>query len=314
LTPEDFMPTDEVVDVGETSLDLRRRELLKRVAAPISVVALIVITIFAIAFYAQEANRSGVLLLSDNVLATLEQQINQEVSAYLYPAIRATRLARDTTTRYDITDPLLVLQAFAASALRQIPQIDAFYSGDAKGDFVMVQRGPAGGTRAKLIQNAQGARRVEWVSYDADGRVVGREQVSEDDYDPRNRDWYQGAQNSDDVYWTDVYVFYTHREPGITASVRYSDASGEVRVFGVDITLKVLSDFLVSLHIGTSGRAVIVDEGGHVIAAPYNSKLLHEQDGQLATERVDDLGDPILTAAYDRYRVCAVKGGAFQWV
>jgi adenylate cyclase len=294
------MPTDEIVDVGETPVELRRRHVLSRVGIPIVAVALIVVVVFAIAFYAERANSSGVLLLSDDLLATLGERISQEVASYLDPAIRVTRLARDATTQLTIADPLAALQALASSALKQIPQVDALYSGDGSGNFIMVQRGAAGGTTTKLIRNTPGSRRVELIRYDADGRVIGRQEVQGDDYDPRTRDWYKGALNTDDVFWTDTYVFYTHREPGITASIRYGNAG---RVFGVDITLKVLSDFLASLKIGRSGRAIIIDHRGNLIAAPSSSKLLPTQADQAVTARIDDLGDPVLTAVYDRYRI-----------
>jgi class 3 adenylate cyclase len=85
--------------------------------------------------------------------------------------------------------------------------------------------------------------------------------------------------------------------------VPYISPDRVTRVFGVDITLKALSDYLASVKIGVSGRAVVVDETGHLIAAPNASRLLREQDGQLITARLDQIDDPALVAAYDRFRV-----------
>jgi hypothetical protein len=115
------MSTDQVVDVSTTPVDPRRRRVLMRTGIPIAAVALIVAVIFAIAYYAERANRSGVLLLSDDLLATLQERIGQEVSAYLDPAVRATRLARDMTAQTTIPDPLGALQSFVSSALKQNP-------------------------------------------------------------------------------------------------------------------------------------------------------------------------------------------------
>jgi len=74
-------------------------------------------------------------------------------------------------------------------------------------------------------------------------------------------------------------------------------------VFGVDITLDALSRFLGSVAIGRSGRAVIVDGNGQLIASPNSGRTLHEIDGELATLRIDQLGDEVLTHAYDRLRI-----------
>ena len=74
-------------------------------------------------------------------------------------------------------------------------------------------------------------------------------------------------------------------------------------MFGVDITLDALSRFLGSVAIGRSGRAVIIDGNGQLIASPNSGRTLHEIDGELATLRIDQLGDEVLTHAYDRLRI-----------
>jgi adenylate cyclase len=297
------MSTEDVVDIAGSPMQRRRRQFWRRVVIPIGGVVLVIAAILAIALYSERANRSGVLRLSDDLLTGLERRISQEVTAYLDPATRAARLARDMVARTTIADPRSALEAFAASALRQIPQIDAFYTGDGAGNFMMVQRGTNGGTNIKLIDNTPGSRVVVWVRHDADGHVVQRDPAPDDKYDPRTRDWFQGALKSDDVFWTGIYVFFTRRVPGVTAAIRYSGADGVNRIFGVDITLQALSNFLATLKIGQTGRAVIIDDSGHLIAEPDATHLLREANGQLMTVRMDEINDPVLAAAYDHYRI-----------
>ncbi len=297
------MVSDEVVDIDSIPKVLLRQRVWLRIGIPVGGVAMVIAAILAIVLYSERANRAGVLLLSDDLLAGLPQRISQEVSAYLDPATRTARLARDMVARGTITDPRATLEAFASSALWQVPQIDAFDTGDTDGNFLMVQRSAAGGTRTKLIRNSPGPRVVEWIDHAPTGRVTERVQDPNDQYDPRTRDWYKGALKADDVFWTGAYVFFTHRTPGVTAAIRYRGQDNTDHVFGVDITLKALSDFLASLKIGRSGRAVIIDDSGHLIAAPDMSHILREQNGQLATVRLDQFDDPMLAAAYDRFRV-----------
>jgi class 3 adenylate cyclase len=297
------MSTDDVVDISDAPSHSRRRWVWLRVGVPVGGVALVIIAILGIALYSDRVNRVGVLALSDDLLDGLQSRIAQQVASYLDPATRATRLARDMAAQTAVADHPALLQAFAASALRQIPQIDAFYVGDAAGNFMMVRRSAAGGVDTKLIRNAPGAREVEWIHRDAEGRVIGQEQNPTDDYDPRTRTWYQGALNAEDAFWTSVYIFFTDRLPGVTAAIRYRGPDGAERVFGVDITLEALSHFLASLKIGRTGRAVIVDGSGHLTAAPDASHILREQNGQVTAVRLDQLDDRVLTSAYDRFRV-----------
>ncbi len=297
------MQTEEVVDSRPARSDSEPKRLWLRVGVPTGGVALVIAAILAITLYTDRVNRAGVLALSNNLLAGLQARIARQVSGYLDPATRAALLTRDMVTRNAIADPRTALQAFAASALREIPQIDAMYVADPAGNFMMVRRGPAGGTATKMIRNEPGPREVSWVYRDRAGQVTRIEQTPKDDYDPRTRGWYQGALKTGDVFWSDVYVFFTDRAPGVTAAIRFDDPTRGERVFGVDITLKALSAFLASLHVGRGGRVVIIDDTGRVIAAPDPDQLVRGEGAALAAARVDELGDAVLTGAYDRFRV-----------
>lgn len=295
------MPTEEVVDLDLAPAQGQRKGLWLRIGAPIGGVLLVFASILAIIFYTDRVNRVGVLGLSNSLLAGLQAHIAQQVSGYLDPATRAALLARDMVARNAVPDNRAVLEPYAASVLKHMPQIDAFYVADRQGDFMMVRRGDDGGTATKLINNAPGARAVMWVYRDKNGNVVRTEPTPADDYDPRTRGWYKGALATKGVFWTGVYVFFTARAPGVTASILTPDKAGTV--FGIDITLKALSDFLATLHIGKTGRAVIIDGAGRLIAAPDGSRVLRGEGKDLTTVRIDELSDRALARAYDLSRI-----------
>jgi class 3 adenylate cyclase len=295
----------QVVDISVDPLDerRRRRRAFLRIGIPIAGVVLMIATILTIALYSNRANRNGVLALSNGMIDTLEGRIALEVSAYLDPAARAVKVARDTIRGGAIGDQMPSLEILAASLLRETPQLASFSFADADGNYALVRRGEAGGVDEKVVHNAPGPRVVTWIHRNAAGEETGREEDPKDDFDPRTRPWYVGAQTSDGQSWTGVYVFYSDRQPGLTVSVRHVGADGRHYVFGVDITLLALSNFLSSLEIGRSGRAVIMENTGQLIAAPAGSAIMHETNGVLTTMRVDELGDAVLTHAYDRFRV-----------
>ena len=143
------MSAAEVVDTSGTRVGLGRRRAWLRIGVPVGGVALVILAIAAIALYSERANRAGVLLLSDDLLDSLQRRIAAEVTSYLNPAIRATRLVRDMVARDADADHSAALVSFATSALRQTPQIDALYSADSEGNFAMLQRDEGGGTRTK---------------------------------------------------------------------------------------------------------------------------------------------------------------------
>lgn len=296
------MAIDEIVDISGRKVR-RRRQFLLRVGGPVLGVVLVILSILGISLYSYQANRAGALVLSEAVLDALQARIAREVSSYLNPATQAALIARDMVARNAISDGQAAIEGFAASMLNQVSNLEGFYVANGDGDFTMVRRDPAGGTDTKLILNRPDARQVSSVHLDAAGQLVDRTTNPQDDFDPRQRVWYQGALKTEDVYWSAPYIFFTTQAPGITAAIRFQRTGSVDRVFGVDITLEALSGFLASLQIGRTGRAAIVDSAGNVIAAPGLVRPVGADGRQTVPTATGALNDPALINAYDRFRV-----------
>jgi adenylate cyclase len=90
----------------------------------------------------------------------------------------------------------------------------------------------------------------------------------------------------------------------VTAALPVIMDDGEIRgVLGLDIELEQMSAFLASLHIGRSGQAMIIDEVGRLIAYPDMTRTFQQVGEELQPVWLDELGDPMLTRAFDRFRV-----------
>ena len=174
----------------------------------------------------------------------------------------------------------------------------------------MVRRYEDGGSQGletKLIHNAKssvGGFAIELTRRDLAGAVLSREAKPWDNYDARTRPWYLGASERLGTYWTEVYPFFTGQAAGVTASIPLVTADGTVRaVIGADVTLANISRFLGSLTIGKTGLAVIIDDRGRLIAHPRAQLVQRGEGGQVRLSTVDDLDDPVMQRAFDRYRV-----------
>jgi class 3 adenylate cyclase len=296
----------QVIDTSVDPLDerRRRRRALLRIGFPIAGVVLLIAAIIAIALYSERANRRDALALSQDLLSTLDDRIALAVSAYLSSATRFVAVGRDVVKEGSIMSRLPMIKTVGPSLLRQAPQIAILSFANEDGNYVMVRRGTEGGTDFKVIENEPGPRRVTWIHHNAAGEEIGREEDPSDDYDPRTRPWFIGAAETDGVFWTGVYVFFTDQKPGLTASVSYRGPDGRLQILGADIALEDLSRFLSSLKIGRTGRAIIMDGAGRLIATPKGSDVVRKDaTGAFITAEIHELGDPALTAAYDRFRI-----------
>jgi adenylate cyclase len=281
----------------------RRRRLL-RVGVPIIFVALLIGAILGIALFSYESNRRGASVLSDDLLEALETRIGTEVATYLAPAPKMVQFARQTLAGGSFEpDNIAQVEKFGRNVLRTYDQIASFYVSDGAGQFLMILRNVQGGTDTKIITTEDRNRRVRLIRRDAFGQSLAEEEPL-DNFDPRSRPWYRGAVAARDLYWTDVYVFFTQRTPGVTTALPFISDDGAIgAVYGVDVTLAALSRFLQGISIGTTGRAMIIDAEGRLIAFPEPDRILRDDNGTLVTRRLDEMDDLALTRAFNRLRI-----------
>lgn len=136
--------------------------------------------------------------------------------------------------------------------------------------------------------------------------VIANKSISEPNigektgYDPRKRGWYISASKSQNLTWSDVYLFAAtvRGETGITASRSIYDREGKFKgVFAVDISLLSFSKFLADSKISPNSQSYIINETAEVIASSteLKSSMVKEDSFKLMT--VQDSNDPILISA-----------------
>src|SRR5262245_19694525 len=103
---------------------LHRR--LQRIGLPVLGVIMVIGAILAIAIYSDQANRAGVLGLSNDLLNELDHRIEQQVTSYVDPAGRAMAIINETLAGTEPEARSALFVRVAASALRAVPQIAQF--------------------------------------------------------------------------------------------------------------------------------------------------------------------------------------------
>lgn len=301
------MRGDEIIDVDVDPHELRRQRWrrLVRFGIPLAGVLLIVAAIIATAWYSYRSNRTDALELSQSLIVVLDERVRAEVESYLSPAAQAVRTLAGMVPAEGLSPSARPsIERLAMQLLGDRPQLASLFVGDPAGNFLMVQRSAAGALDTKVIEHDGAGRRVTWYRRDDVGEVTAVEEDPADSFDPRTRPWYRGASSTEGLFWTDVYVFFTSRAPGLTAAAAVPAPDGEpVAVVGGDITLAALSDFLAGLELGTTGRAMIIDADGRVVAFPDPGAMVDASADDLRPAHIDAIGDPVLAEAYDRIRV-----------
>ncbi|HEX5805445.1 MAG TPA: response regulator [Macromonas sp.] len=157
----------------------------------------------------------------------------------------------------------------------------------------------------RLSDPQRWGRQTFWLTWGEDHQLE-KVEMRELDYDTRKRPWFQGAMalaSTDAIHWTDPYIFFTTKEPGITAAMRWRGRDGSTYVIGHDVKLLDLSRFTSTLQLGQQGQAALMKADGTLIALPRDPKLDSDQALKAAV---------LKTAQEDR--LPAVAAGHQAWV
>lgn len=250
------------------------------IGTPIFAVVAVIAVGSLIAAYVYEVNRRGAEALSNDLLEAIDNRITIQVAGYLAPAVQLAESANAIGGDRGVFGSGEAAAAFMAARLDKFPQIAGYSYADPEGNFIYVTRNELGGLDTKLVDRRNGGHRVNWSRRNHDGVVVETTDDPADDFDPRTRPWYVGAEREGRPYWTGAYLFYTLHRPGMSFAVpHYATGRGLTAVSGVDIELAALSSFLKRLHIGAHGRALVVDQKGRVIAYPSDDWAANLPDG-----------------------------------
>ena len=221
--------------------------------------------------------------------------------AFLKPAQESAELSKRVIEGGIIADTdFAELEKFMFQNLQGESQISGLYYGDEFGNFTYVMRSDGPGPFRTKIMRAEGNHpAAEFVWRGADFGPVETDIDPDDAFDPRKRPWYQSAKRELSTTWTEPYVFFSSRQPGITVAAPVA-VNGEFRgVIGVDIEISAISLFLSELALSENASALILDENGNVIAHPKMAQLIEVgEDNALNLVGIREIDDPVAQAAF----------------
>jgi adenylate cyclase len=153
----------------------------------------------------------------------------------------------------------------------------------------------------RVLDSSSGERRDTYIYLEDWGKVLKIERAAPS-YDPRIRPWYQDALPSEKTISTDVYLFSSTGEPGITLSQRVRTDDGALMgVFGADLSIAALSEFLTARSVGKSGITFLLDEKGQLIGFPDASKVTVQKDGKISLIKGEEVNDPVVSEAVKKF-------------
>ncbi|NOQ34341.1 MAG: HAMP domain-containing protein, partial [Methylococcaceae bacterium] len=245
-------------------------------------IGLIIFTV-AIVIYSYKVNSENTLALSNSLLNTTLNHAVSQTTHHLKVAENSTSLSTMLLSNELNIINDQHLEHHVIKILKKTPFLFMYYIGDEQGNFIMGYRNKFGSISTKLIDNSTEKTKIVW-KYRGDKEQVLNTKIEtdiepNDDFDARQRVWYQGAKKRLNIFWTDVYKFYNNEADniyqkendsqqlyGITIASPILNIQEQFKgVVGADISLDLLSNFFASLKIGKNGKTLVVNNARKII-------------------------------------------------
>jgi diguanylate cyclase (GGDEF)-like protein len=224
------------------------------------------------------------------VMTHLATVAADNATRFLSPAGRTAEVSVELLAKKVVgTDDVTDLETYFLSQLKENAEFSGVYLGQSDGGFLFVTRKGSGFMTKHIRMNP--ARDVTYLYYNDQGTFTKKEAHPEDEYDPRERPWYQTALAKEGQIWTEPYVFFTSKHPGITAAKPvYSQEGRLLGVVGVDIEISGLSTFFETVPVSEHGSAFMMSADGKALAFPGITQVLTKSGDQASLPSVADLG------------------------
>jgi serine phosphatase RsbU (regulator of sigma subunit) len=265
--------------------------------------------------------------LAGVILEKTVSQVDLNLRQFFEPATRDLELLRGWEGAGLLAaEDAAAMNRLLVPLLRANRQLSAIMVADERGhEHIVFHFGDS--WRSRQTRRDTWGPRAAWLEWSEDGRPpISSSRPS--DYDPRERPWYRGAleargaASGPAVYWTEPYVFYTARAPGMTAAMAFEGRDGRVRVLGVDVLLTDISAFTTSLRAGANGGVMVLTDDGLILGLPHDPRYrTAAAQAPALLKRPEDLDTPMLAQASralsirspDRTGPLRLRSGAEPW-
>jgi hypothetical protein len=247
--------------------------------------------------------------LSTSIIQTTTEETVRELNSFLDPATGTLKVAKEWggAEMLESLDPLKLNLQFIP-VLKNYRQISSMLIANTSGNEYMLLREDSSWLNRVVTWHgaSQNIYRFRW-KYDDHMNIISKDSWADSKrYDPRERPWFTGGLKSreNELSWTQPYVFFTTKDPGMTVSMNWKSAgSNQSFVIAFDILLIDISAYTSRLNIGKNGKAFILTSDNKIIGLPKDPRLLNADSlKKFVLYDYSTLGIEELTNAVDNWK------------
>ncbi len=261
---------------GRTARFFKKNLILKNIILFVTPVSIAVL-IFMLFNLSQTVEH-----LTNSIIQRTTDETVQELTTFFDPVINSLHVSQEwgRASMLETTDPSKLNPQFIP-VLKNNHQISSMLIANTNGLEYMLLREDS--TWLNRVVQYKGSKQIitryRW-KYNNEMNIVNRQSwLDSNPYDPRKRPWFIGGLKSkeNEISWTQPYIFFTTKDPGITVSMNWQHlADTTIRsVIALDVLLIDISAYTTKLEIGKNGRAFIMTSDNKIIGLPKDSRFIN---------------------------------------
>jgi Cache domain./Stage II sporulation protein E (SpoIIE). len=298
---------------GKTARFIRNYLNLRNIimfATPVSI-AVLIFMLFNLSQTVEHLSRSIIRSTTDETV--------RELNTFFDPAVNSLKVAQQwgMASLLVDADPSKLNPRFIP-LLKNYSQISSMLIANTSGSEYMLMREDS--TWMNRIVSYKGTlqniMRYRW-KYDEKMNVTRSEKwVDTKKYDPRERPWFIGGLKCgyNKIAWTEPYIFFTTKDPGITISTNWSSGNESTYVIAFDIMLIDISAYTSKLVTGKHGKAFILTSNDKLIGLPGDVRFINNDSlKKYVLTDYKELNNNELSNAVDRWKAKAKSFDPFRY-
>ncbi|WP_083883492.1 cache domain-containing protein [Spirulina subsalsa] len=266
-----------------------------RTSIPLLTIAPLVLAIGLTGGLAFHNTRQTIDQLSSELSQEIADQVAQKTETFLAVPRQINQLNYDAFQNEQINlDNLPLLERYFWHKIQVFDTVSYIYLGTETGEF----RGAEQVNGVFQIGVVGVSTNSLFLTYSATSTGDRNQLVHEGDrYDPRIRPWYTATVTAQRPIWSEVYTDFNSRQLAITATHPVKNTQDQlVGVFGVDVFLNRLDEFLKSLKIAETGQVFIIERDGFLIGSSGSDPTAIIEGEEIQRVSVMESQNPILQA------------------
>lgn len=259
-----------------------------------------ILSLAVISGYSYYSSRKALISNAHTILEAHTRNVEQQTKLLLDPVPLLAATMVDVINRSG--SPLhkeLPTYQFLVEKLKDLPTIYSVYWADTHGQFFLVGRRPLKEDATQIgfflrTVRVSGEKRVvteKWFTADGN-RMISASELPGDPFDPRLRPWFKVATAAAAPAWSDPYIFYITRKPGITYAIPLYVRGKITGVCAVDLETESLSQYLHQILPTPLSRIFVLTASNQVVGFSDTSKMQIREDpvssGGLTLKQLSD--------------------------